>query len=105
MTAALERLAEVIAQREQRWSWENIDPEIQELYTERLADRLPDAEPEATWEAMEIKHRREWLWSVTRTAAEHRAVWQEEEHRLRLLADEATVEAFKALTEIQRSAS
>jgi hypothetical protein len=94
---ALDHLAGLVAQRERQWLWWNIDLEIRDRFTERLAERLPELDPEAAWAAMPIKDRRELVWHLTRTSAEHRASWQEDAHRLEMLADQETVRAFQIL--------
>ena len=38
-----------IARREAEWSWANLDPEIRTRFTGRLANLLPELDPEVEW--------------------------------------------------------
>lgn len=90
-------IAEAIGMIEARYSWDNLDPDLQRVFASRLADALPGFDPASRWESMTVGTRREWIFHETQTPAEAQAVCDAEDARIRAQADDATVEAFRSL--------
>ena len=91
-------LEEIVAQYEQKWSWESLDPTTKAKFT----DRVMAADAETAWGWMTIPHRRELIWHMSRTPEQLRCSWEEDVHRLRLDADEETIAAFRTLAEMDQ---
>ena len=102
--ASLERIGECIVRSDAQWLWESIDSRVRETVTERLAEILPDVDPSTYWALMEIRHRREIIWNLSRSPEQRRAVWEEQRHRLQAQADEETVAAFTELVQVSLDA-
>jgi hypothetical protein len=98
---AMAHLAETMARREERWRWENIDPVVRAEFASRME---PGADPEPEWSSRSVRVRRELDWHLRLRPGQYRSVFEEDSHRLQMEADQASVEAFRILTEIASGA-
>jgi hypothetical protein len=96
----LEVVAATATRREAEWSWSILNHSVKARFIAAMADRLPRLDPQKHWQAMPVRYRQELAWHLSRTTEQLRSAWEEDCERLRLKADEATVEAFKALSHI-----
>lgn len=81
-------------------SWDRVCPDVRARFIARMAEMLPQLDPRTEWENISVCGRREMAWHLLHPLCVRRT-WEEDDERIRTLADEATAQAFRVLADLE----